>query len=219
MTPSHSAFIATLWLATGSPRRRDLLEQAGYRIAGRIRPAEPVDETIAEGESAEDAARRLAGAKLEAALRAPDRPNGAVLLAADTLVVDPEGRPLGKPSDETDAERMLAELSGHWHQVVTAVAVGDGHTSRGCLVASRLRLAELPAAVIRAYVATGEPLDKAGAYGIQGRAGAFVEEIEGDCSAVVGLPLARTRELLTAFGIRPAWMDRDATGNDNENRA
>jgi len=126
--------------------------------------------------------------------------------------VGPEGRPLGKPGDAADAERMLGELSGRWHRVVTAVAIGDGRTSREDQVASQLKLAGLSPAEIRAYVATGEPLDKAGAYGIQGLAGSFVERIEGDCSAVVGLPLARSRELLAAFGIRPAWMDRDEQG-------
>jgi septum formation protein len=212
MTPTASFRPPSLWLATGSPRRRDLLEQAGYAIAGRLRPSAPVDEAIAAGEAAERAARRLARAKLEAALAGPGRPAGAVLLAADTLVAGPDGRVLGKPEDAVDAERMLTALSGRWHEVVTAVAVGDGRRRREALVRSRLKMARLDPATIRAYVATGEPLDKAGAYGIQGRAGAFVEAVEGDCSAVIGLPLAVTRERLAAFGIRPAWQDRDETG-------
>lgn len=219
MTPIASSHPASLWLATGSPRRRDLLEQAGFAIAGRVRPPAPVDETVGAGESAERAAERLARAKLEAALASLDRPAGSVLLAADTLVVGPDGRALGKPEDAADAERMLGELAGRWHEVVTAVAVGDGMKRREGRVTSRIRLAPLDPAMIRAYVATGEPLDKAGGYGIQGRAGAFVEAVEGDCSAVVGLPLVLTRELLAAFDIRPAWLDRDETGNDKENRA
>ncbi len=210
----------SLWLATGSPRRRALLEQAGYGIAGRVRPAMSVDETLAPQEPAEAAALRLARSKLQAALLSrPDLAPAAVLLAADTLVIAPDGRPMGKPADGQEAERMLAALSGRWHQVVTAVVVGNGERLDQVLVASRLRFAELGAAEIRAYVATGEPLDKAGAYGLQGLAGGFVEEMAGDCTAVVGLPLAATRRLLAGFGVRPAWMDRDIQGTENGNRA
>ena len=212
MTPVHS----TLWLASGSPRRRELLDQVGFVIAGRARPSRAVDESIAPTESAEQAAARLARAKFEAALDAPGLPAGAVLLAADTLVGGPDGRPMGKPADAADAERMLAELSGQWHEITTAVAIGDRAGCREAVVSSRLKLAELTQDEIRAYVATGEPLDKAGGYGLQGRGGSFVEAIEGDCSAVIGLPLAVTRRLLVAFDIRPAWMDE--TRNDNENQ-
>ncbi|KTG17609.1 MULTISPECIES: Maf family protein [unclassified Guyparkeria] len=212
MTPNHP----TLWLASGSPRRRELLEQAGFAIAGRARPPRPVDETIGSNESAEHAAVRLARAKLDAALDATGLPASAVLLAADTLVAGPDGRPMGKPADAADAERMLGALSGRWHGITTAVAVGDRDGCREAVVSSRLKLVRLTANEIRAYVATGEPLDKAGGYGLQGRAGSFVEAIEGDCSAVIGLPLAATRRLLAAFGIRPAWMDE--TRNDNENQ-
>ncbi|HER19692.1 MAG TPA: septum formation protein Maf [Chromatiales bacterium] len=193
-------------MASGSPRRRELLEQAGFVIAGRARPPRPLDESIAPTESAEGAAMRLAQAKLDAALDAPELPPGAVLLAADTLVAGPDGRPMGKPDDAADAERMLTELSGQWHGITTAVAVGNGDERREAVIGSRLRLACLSESEIRAYVATGEPLDKAGGYGLQGLAGSFVEAIEGDCSAVIGLPLAATRRLLAAFGIRPAWM-------------
>ncbi|MCL7744235.1 Maf family protein [Guyparkeria hydrothermalis] len=213
MTPTHSP---TLWLASGSPRRRELLEQAGFVIAGRARPVSPVNESLGSTESAEQGASRLARAKLAAALAGPDLPEGAVLLAADTLVSGSDGRPLGKPADANDAERMLADLAGGWHQITTAVAVGDGEERREALVSSRLRLARLSSEEIRAYVATGEPLDKAGGYGLQGLAGSFVEAVEGDCSAVVGLPLAATRRLLAAFGIRPAWMDRGEQGIQRE---
>ncbi len=213
-TPSPS-----LWLATGSPRRRALLEQAGYTIAGRLRPATSVDESLRPQEPAEAAALRLARSKLAATLSRPDDlPPGVVLLAADTLVIAPDGRPMGKPVDDRDAERMLATLCGRWHQVVTAVVVGNGARHDEVLVASRLRFAQLDAAAIRAYVATGEPRDKAGAYGLQGLAGSFVEEMAGDCTAVVGLPLAATRRLLAGFGVRPAWMDRDTQGTENGNR-
>lgn len=206
---------SALWLASGSPRRRALLEQAGFVIAGRARPARAVDESLLPGESAESAVLRLARAKLDAALGAPSLPADAVLLAADTLVAAPDGRPMGKPADPADAEAMLASLSGQWHRVITAVAVGDGGQRRDVRVASRLRFARLSIETIRAYVATGEPLDKAGGYGLQGRAGGFVAAIEGDCSAVIGLPLAATCRLLARFGIRPAWMDRDG-GDDTE---
>jgi len=216
MTTTHPTAAPELWLASGSPRRRELLEQAGFLIAGRARPPRAVDESLAAQETGEQAAVRLARAKLEAALDDPALPQVAVLLAADTLVVAPEGRPMGKPRDAADAVRMLASLSGQWHQITTAVVIGTGDQCRETAVTSRLRLAELTRAEIRAYVATGEPLDKAGGYGLQGRAGSFVEAIEGDCSAVVGLPLAATRRLLAAFGIRPAWMDR--TRHDNENQ-
>jgi len=199
-----------LWLATGSPRRRDLLEQAGFPIAGRIAPGDPVDETLRPDESASAAAERLARAKLAAALAAPGRPTDAVLLAADTLVVGADGVPLGKPRDAREAERMLAGLSGRWHAVTTAVAVGDGLRCRQVTVTSWLKMITLDPAVIRAYVATGEPLDKAGGYGLQGRAGALIERIEGDCSAVIGLPLADTSRLLAAFGVRPAWLTTHA---------
>ena len=223
MTPDHLAPIApapSLWLASGSPRRRELLEQAGFVVAGRARPTRPVDESLDPAESAEQAALRLARAKLEAALAHPGSagialPAGAVLLAADTLVSGPQGQPMGKPVDGADAERMLADLAGQWHGITTAVAIGDGVECRETVVSSRLKLGPLSAEEIRAYVATGEPMDKAGGYGLQGLAGGFVEAVDGDCSAVIGLPLAATRRLLAAFGIRPAWMDR--TRNDNEN--
>lgn len=213
----ESAPHPALWLASGSPRRRELLEQAGFVIAGRARPARPVDEALLPGETADAAVVRLARAKLDAALAEPSRPAEAVLLAADTLIVAPDGRPLGKPVDASDAEAMLATLSGQWHRVITAVAVGDGQDQRNAMIGSRLRFARLSAETIRAYVATGEPLDKAGGYGLQGRAGSFVEAIEGDCSAVIGLPLAATCRLLATFGIRPAWMDRgDMDRGDTE---
>lgn len=207
MTPDSDSRPA-LWLASGSPRRRELLEQAGFVIAGRARPAAEVDESLLPGERPDWAVLRLAQAKLAAALAAPSLPSGAVLLAADTLIAGPDGRPMGKPVDTADAEAMLATLSGQWHRVITAVAVGNGRVEREAVVESRLRFARLSPETIRAYVATGEPLDKAGGYGLQGRAGGFVEAIDGDCSAVIGLPLAATCRLLAMFGIRPAWMDR-----------
>ncbi|RRQ23324.1 septum formation protein Maf [Guyparkeria sp. SCN-R1] len=216
MTPDSDSRPA-LWLASGSPRRRELLEQAGFVIAGRAHPSGPVDESLLPGEVVDSAVLRLARAKLHAALAAPSLPAGAVLLAADTLVAGPDGRPMGKPVDAADAEAMIATLSGQWHRVITAVAVGDGQAQRDAVVESRLRFARLSAETIRAYAATGEPLDKAGGYGLQGRAGSFVEAIDGDCSAVIGLPLAATSRLLASFDLRPAWMERgDMDRGDTE---
>lgn len=208
MIPADISRRPTLWLASGSPRRRALLEQAGFVIAGRAVPPREVDETLRPGEPAERAAMRLAGEKLFAALDDPALPEGAVLLAADTLVISPEGEPMGKPVDAADAVRMLSSLAGRGHRVITAVAVGDGEDVEEILASSTVHLAELDEATVRAYVETGEPLDKAGGYGIQGLAACFVERVEGDCSAVVGLPLAASRALLARFGVRPAWMDR-----------
>ena len=207
MTPDSDSRPA-LWLASGSSRRRELLEQAGFVIAGRAHPSGAVDESLLPGECADLAVLRLARTKLDAALAASSLPAGAVLLAADTLIAGPDGQPMGKPVDAPDAEAMLATLSGQRHRVITAVAVGDGLGQREAVVDSQLQFARLSAETIRAYVATGEPLDKAGGYGLQGRGGSFVEAIDGDCSAVIGLPLAATCRLLATFDIRPAWMDR-----------
>ncbi len=185
-----------------------LLEQAGFVIAGRAVPPREVDERVPPEEPAGRAAPRLAREKLAAALKAPGLPDRAVLLAADTLVVAPDGAPMGKPADAADARRMLVSLAGRSHRVITAVAIGDGEIVLETLSISTVHFAALDEATIRAYVATGEPLDKAGAYAIQGLAAGFVERVEGGCSGVVGLPLAACRTLLARFGIRPGWMDR-----------
>ena len=207
LTPPSSP--ASLWLASGSPRRRALLEQAGFVVAGRAVPPRGVDETLHPGEPADRAAVRLAGEKLAAALEAPGLPDGAVLLAADTLVISPDGEPMGKPVDDADAVRMLSSLAGRCHRVITAVAVGNNEAVEESLSSTAVWLTGLDEATLRAYVATGEPMDKAGAYGIQGLAAGFVERVEGDCSGVVGLPLATSRALLARFGVRPAWMHRE----------
>ena len=183
----------TLVLASGSPRRRQLLESLGLEI--EVRPAD-IDETPLESESGCDCALRLAEAKARSVVR-----EGELVLAADTVVVL-EGDLLGKPGNAAEAAAMLRRLSGREHEVMTGVAVCD--LSRSLRLAfvevTKVRFAELSEAEIAWYVATGEPLDKAGAYGIQGHGSLFVDAIEGNYSNVVGLPLAPTYRLLRRAG-------------------
>ena len=192
--PAHSPLV----LASASPRRRALLEQLG--IALRIDPAH-LDETVRQGEPAEAYVLRLAEEKA-AAVHA--RHPHATVLAADTSVVL-EGAVLGKPSTAEEALAMLRRLSGRTHQVMTAVAVA-GAGSR--LVAASVTFAGAPEAALRWYVSTGEPMDKAGAYAVQGIGGFLVERIEGSHSAVVGLPLVETLALLQAAGYILPWEQR-----------
>jgi len=185
----------TLILASGSPRRAELLRAAG--IAFEACTAD-VDETPWEHELPEAHVRRLATAKAEAvSAHKPDR----MIVAADTIVVF-GGQILGKPRDAEDATRMLRLLSGARHTVVTGVAViADGGT-RVAVESTDVWFAELSKAEIAAYVASGEPIDKAGAYAVQGLASRFVERIEGMYSNVVGLPVARVYRMLADAG----WM-------------
>lgn len=185
-------------LASASPRRRELLERAGFSLT--IEPAD-INETREEGESPVELVKRLATQKAQAALAAHRRLEaGEELLAADTIVwLDDDV--LGKPADEADAARMLRELSGRTHFVSTGVCLMLGRTDAKPLVRSfvdttAVTFREVSEEEILSYVATGEPMDKAGAYGIQGGAGAFVSSLEGDYSTVVGLPVDRVvREL------------------------
>lgn len=189
-----------IYLASQSPRRRELLEQVG--IAYDVIEV-AVDETPQEGESVEVYAVRLARAKAETGWRrlgaTPARPPQPVLGADTVVVIDDEI--LGKPVDRDAALAMLARLSGRTHRVLTAVALCDGTTAHR-LSETRVVFRPLSSAEARAYWDTGEPADKAGAYGIQGRGAIFVTRIEGSYSGVVGLPLYETVELLTAAGIR-----------------
>ena len=195
-----------LVLASASPRRRELLLQAGFPF--EVHSAQ-VDETERPGEDAIALSVRLARLKAEAvAAVAPD----AVMLGADTVVVAPgvsAGDLLGKPADAADAARMLRLLSGATHQVVTGVCVHGPGTSeiRRTEVAAALTWVTfhtLSEAEIAAYIATGEPFGKAGAYAIQGRAARWIPSIHGDYSNVVGLPLALVTSMLAAFEIFPA---------------
>jgi len=186
----------TIILASISPRRRELLAQIG--LAFTVAPAD-VDERLRPGEAPKDYAKRLAREKARAAAGQADN---AIVIAADTIVVV-GGTVLGKPTDAEDARRMLTELSGREHEVVTALAVMDASTGRTSVRTSvtRVWFRALTAREIDAYVATREPLDKAGAYGIQERGALLVERIEGCYSNVVGLPLSLLGEMLRDFGI------------------
>ena len=183
-----------LILASASPRRAELLNAAGIEFDPM--PAH-VDETVQDGESPERYVRRLADAKACGILA---RSHGRPVVAADTVVVV-DGQILGKPSDAADARRMLRLLSGRRHEVLTAVSVSLGGPDDVCPAASAVErttveFAPLSDAEIGWYVASGEPMDKAGAYAIQGLASRFVTRIEGSYSNVVGLPVALVYKLL-----------------------
>ncbi len=191
---------ARIYLASQSPRRRELLNQLGIRHRVLV---PDVDEAARPREAPEIYVRRIARIKAEvAAMRARERRMKELpVLAADTAVVL-GGRILGKPADEAEAAAMLAQLSGKRHRVLTAVTVLFRGKLAAALSDTRVEFRRLSPADIEAYVATGEPLDKAGAYGIQGRAAAFVRRIEGSYSGVMGLPLFETAQLLGKMGIR-----------------
>ncbi|QJA06959.1 septum formation inhibitor Maf [Thermosulfurimonas marina] len=179
-----------LVLASKSPRRRELLSSVG--LSFEVFPAE-VDESLPPGVSPEEAVKGLARRKAQAvAQRAGSE---AAVLAADTLVVQ-AGRFLGKPRDLAEARRMLKSLSGAWHEVFTGVALAFRQKEKVFFTCTRVRFRDLLPEEIEAYLATGEPLGKAGAYAIQGLAAAFVVEVQGSVTGVVGLPLAETLKLL-----------------------
>lgn len=180
-------------LASASPRRAELLTAAGYAFV--VRPVD-VDEAVLPGETPLDAVRRLSILKAELADAGPED----VVLAADTLVTV-DGVALGKPVDEADARAMLRRLSGRVHDVLTGVTCRRGAATRTEVVDTRVWMTELDAGDIDRYLATGEPMDKAGAYGIQGFASRFVWRIEGSYSNVVGLPIATVSALLRAHGV------------------
>ncbi|ELY5829118.1 nucleoside triphosphate pyrophosphatase [Cronobacter turicensis] len=182
-----------LYLASGSPRRQELLGMLGVTFE-RLVPG--VEEQRAPQEAPQDYVTRLARDKARAgvALAARDLP----VLGADTIVVL-NGDVLEKPRDAAHAAEMLRRLSGQTHEVMTAVALADKQRVRERLVMTRVTFRALTAQDIAAYVESGEPMDKAGAYGIQGLGGCFVRRIEGSYHAVVGLPLVETWELLSEF--------------------
>ena len=199
-----------IYLASRSPRRRDLLKQVGIPfelllLREDLRRGADVDETPLADESPGVYVLRIDKAKAAMAVRQiayralPQKP----ALAADTTVVF-DGQIVGKPEDAEHAARILRALSGREHQVLTAVAVALKEQVETQISVSSVWFRELSDADIRRYCASGEPLDKAGAYGIQGRAGAFVTRISGSYSGIMGLPLAETVELLHRFDI-PVW--------------
>ena len=182
-----------LILASASPRRAELLAQAGFSFTV---DAADVDETPLHGEDAATYVARVARAK--AAAVAPRHASAALILAADTTVVI-DGNMLAKPEDAADATRMLALLSGRTHDVLTAVVIRRGDVERVDVVATRVTFLDLTPADIAWYVQTGEPDGKAGAYGIQGRAARFVDRIDGSWSNVVGLPIATVWRMVRAL--------------------
>jgi septum formation protein len=175
-------------LASASPRRADLLTAAG--VSFEVRAVE-IDEIPLDGEAAGDFVVRVAADKAKACAA----PMDVVVLAADTVVVI-DGRILGKPADDADAARMLRLLSGRGHDVLTGVAVRRGGAVAVAVESTAVTFAPLSAADVAWYVASGEPMDKAGAYAIQGLASRFVERVAGSYSNVVGLPIARVCRML-----------------------
>ncbi len=197
-----------IYLASRSPRRRELLAQIGVRFEpllfreGSRRDAD-TDEAVRPGEQADDYVRRVTTMKAEAAWQRVTVRRGLQrkpVLTADTTVAL-AGEILGKPEDRADAERILRLLAGTQHRVLTAVAVQFETRLEMAVSESLVTFAPLSDERIAAYVNSGESFDKAGAYGIQGRAGAFIERLEGSYSGVMGLPLYETANLLRLFGV------------------
>jgi len=195
-----------IYLASQSPRRRQLLEQLGVKHE-LLLPDDGEDtesiEAVLPGEAPTPYVKRVTALKLDAAL-ARMRRRGlppAPVLCSDTTVA--LGRVIyGKPQDERDAARMLRELSGATHRVLTAVGVQHGKKRRDALSDSRVTFATLTRPQIRNYVESGEPLGKAGAYAVQGRAAAYISHISGSYSGIMGLPMHETAQLLRAFGFK-----------------
>lgn len=195
-----------IYLASRSPRRRELLHQIGVNFDLMLFRAPPredaeVNEDMLDNETSDEYVVRVArakaafGARMIAQRRLPSR----LLLAADTTL-DVDGRIVAKPRDAGDATEILRRLSGRTHRVLTAVALTQGERIEHAVSVSEVRFRDLQAEEIRRYVASGDPLDKAGAYGIQGHAAMFVAEIRGSHSGIVGLPLCETALLLRQFG-------------------
>ena len=194
-----------VYLASRSPRRRELLRQIGIEfeplmVRERAPRGPDVGESAIPGESVDDFVRRVCRAKASAAwMRVEERSiRSQPVLAADTTVCV-EGVLLGKPADRAEAARMLELLSGKTHRVLTAVAVQFGARIEMAVSESTVRFRELATRDIAAYIDSGEPMDKAGAYAIQGRAAAFIPELRGSYSGVMGLPLFETAELIGRF--------------------
>lgn len=194
-----------LYLASGSPRRRELLTQIGVSFTAI---GVDIDETPLDHETPSAYVERLARGKAEAGRRALDAGMDGCVLGADTAVVL-DGRILGKPVDQADSMTMLLSLSGREHEVLTAIAILDGQRCESRVVRSLVRFRSITEQEAAAYWASGEPRDKAGGYGIQGLGAVFVAGLEGSYSAVVGLPLCETAELLGHFGI-PCWQTLSA---------
>ncbi|MBI4754814.1 MAG: septum formation inhibitor Maf [Betaproteobacteria bacterium] len=195
-----------IYLASRSPRRRELLHQIHVAFdvlpfRGGLRAEDDVSEDKLAGEDPDHYVERVARAKARGGVARVRwrKLQPQLVLAADT-VVDLDGEILGKPENPEHALEMLRQLCGHTHRVLTAVAVAQDDEMDVAVSVSEVRMARLDDEGIRRYVASGEPLDKAGAYAIQGRAAMFVEEIRGSHSGIMGLPLFETARLLRRFG-------------------
>jgi septum formation protein len=188
-----------IYLASRSPRRAELLQQIG--IVFDVLPSD-IDESVVAGEAPSAYVTRLAREKAEACLNALQRDQAALLpiLAADTTV-SIDGIILGKPESDEEAYAMLARMSGRRHEVHTGIAVATGAGIEVALSTTYVEMDALTDDAIHAYIATGEPRDKAGAYGIQGLAGTFIKHIEGSYSGVMGLPIYETAALLKRAGV------------------
>ena len=184
-----------LILASKSPRRDEILDLAGYAHEVMVSDA---DESLEDGISAADAVREISRRKADAVVSETD--GDRVIVAADT-VVENDGEIYGKPKDEDDARRMLRKMSGGHHLVHTGITVTDGVKTVSETVTTEVFMRDITQSEIDGYIASGAPFDKAGAYGIQGAAGAFVEKLIGDYFNVMGLPVCRLSEILSEFGI------------------
>ena len=191
--------MSQLILASASPRRRQILQDLGVQFT--IRAAD-IDESVLGSESAGDYVCRLAREKSQKVFDLSDK--HVAVLGSDTSVVL-DGKILGKPESKADAVQMLMSLSGRWHEVVTAVAVVDAEQQHELLVVSKVQFCQLNEQMCASYWQTGEPADKAGSYAVQGIGARFVKQIQGSHSAIVGLPVVETAELLAQFNI-PTWQ-------------
>src|SRR6202158_959431 len=196
-----------VYLASGSPRRRELLQQIGvsFRVVGT-----EVDEAVRLDETAPTYVLRLAESKAVSGWERVRDPHQIPVLAADTAVVL-DGRILGKPADGQDALGLLAQLSGRTHEVLTAVALRSANGVQSRISRSEVPFRSIAAGEARAYWETGEPSDKAGAYAIQGLGAIFIADLRGSYSGVMGLPLFETAELLRNAGLVPLGANRGQT--------
>ena len=195
----------SLYLASGSPRRRELLTQIGVPFTV---VSAAIDETPLTNESAVSYVERLARGKATAGFAALENTSDACVLGADTAVII-DGKILGKPVDQADALAMLMALAGREHEVLTAIALTDGQRCEIVCVSSRVRFRGISVEEATTYWQRGEPQDKAGGYAIQGLGSVFVAGLNGSYSAVVGLPVCETAQLLGQFGI-PCWQNLTA---------
>ena len=196
---SHHSDQTRIYLASRSPRRAELLTQIGVEFI--VLPSD-IDETPLLNEQSDAYVLRLAAEKAQACYDALITQSATIypVLAADTTV-SIEGRVLGKPQDDNEAFQMLSSMSGRCHQVHTGIAVATHEGVQVAISTTKVEMAKLSDEMILAYIETGEPFDKAGAYGIQGLAGTLIKRIEGSYSGVMGLPIYETAQLLGQAGI------------------